>query len=426
MKSVKWGLIIAGAVFVALGVGGVAYAFHSGGVAECAGCHSMHSSAPGASFLLVGTDQSSTCLTCHEHAGDTGPSSYHISTATADFINGVPIQKTPGGDFAWVKKDFTYMDNTVTPAVQVTEFGRQHGHNVVAVDKGYAADTSNTTAPGGTFVSAGLACNSCHDAHGQQRRLSSGAIAKTGEPIVKSGSYPGGDPVSGQAVGVYRLLAGLGYSKGTATYSGVPVAKVPSSYNRKENSTQTRVAYGSAAGAGTVEWGAWCQTCHTSMQLHGATASHPVDQGLGSTVANIYKAYVKSGDQSNVDATKGFLSLVPFVEASNNYVALGSHAFNNDTYLAGPTSSDKVSCISCHRAHASGWLHGLRFDLEYEFMVVNSQYIGSDNPVMTSTRGPLQWRGRTMAQTEAAYYDRPASTWASYQRVLCNKCHGWD
>ena len=72
------------AVAAAFALGfGQAYAFHSGGVAECGGCHEMHNAAS-ASFLLVATDASSTCLSCHEHAGDTGPSSYHISTAAAD------------------------------------------------------------------------------------------------------------------------------------------------------------------------------------------------------------------------------------------------------------------------------------------------------------------------------------------------------
>ncbi|MBP1636491.1 MAG: cytochrome [Acidobacteria bacterium] len=45
--------------------GGTPQAFHSGGVAECGGCHSMHNPAPNGSFLLVGTDPSSTCLSCH-------------------------------------------------------------------------------------------------------------------------------------------------------------------------------------------------------------------------------------------------------------------------------------------------------------------------------------------------------------------------
>ncbi len=41
------------------------YAFHSGGVAECGGCHSMHGPNPAGSSLLIGSDRSSTCLTCY-------------------------------------------------------------------------------------------------------------------------------------------------------------------------------------------------------------------------------------------------------------------------------------------------------------------------------------------------------------------------
>ena len=55
-----------------------AYAFHSGGVAECEGCHSMHNSFEGAPnvtgrtfadgtgpYLLKANDQSGACLNCH-------------------------------------------------------------------------------------------------------------------------------------------------------------------------------------------------------------------------------------------------------------------------------------------------------------------------------------------------------------------------
>ena len=35
-------------------------------------------------------------------------------------------------------------------------------------------------------------------------------------------------------------------------------------------------------------------------------------------------------------------------------------------------------------------------------------------------------RGRTEAEWVASYYDRQPTMWASYQRVLCNKCHGKD
>lgn len=424
MKRVTLGIIVAAAAVLVLTWGGTADAFHSGGVAECSGCHSMHSPKAGGSFLLVGSDQSSTCLTCHEHAGDTGPSSYHISTAPADMGAGVPPkQRTPGGDFGWLKKTYTFTVRGTTS----TEDGATHGHNIVAVDNGYVVDPTNATAPGGTFPSAQLACNSCHDPHGQYRRKSDGTIAKAGAPIIASGSYatsstPGyaEPPAAGTALGVFRLLAGAGYTKGGATFNGNPAAKAPSTYNQTEATNQVRVAYGHATTGGHVAWGDWCATCHTNMHSSGGYV-HPVDQNLGSTIATNYKTYVKSGDMTG-DGTNGFLSLVPFIEGSADYAILASHAKNDNSVLTGPSASDKVSCLSCHRAHASGWEHGLRWNMEGEFIVYNSLYPGTD----TTPTVPQFARGRTGAETQAAYYDRPVTQFASFQRLLCNKCHAKD
>jgi hypothetical protein len=80
MKGLKLSLMFLTATLLALGLSGAAYAFHSGGVAECEGCHSMHTPQAGGTFLLVGTDQSSACLSCH------GPSStggYHVASDPA-------------------------------------------------------------------------------------------------------------------------------------------------------------------------------------------------------------------------------------------------------------------------------------------------------------------------------------------------------
>src|SRR5512136_3448925 len=87
-----------------------AYAFHSGGVAECEGCHSMHNSFEGSAnvtgrtfaqgtgiYLLKANDQSGSCLNCH-NAADTAPSSYHVSTnGINQYDSTVPVEQTPGG-----------------------------------------------------------------------------------------------------------------------------------------------------------------------------------------------------------------------------------------------------------------------------------------------------------------------------------------
>jgi hypothetical protein len=385
----------------------------------------MHSPAATGAFLLKGADQSSTCLGCHEHAGDTGPSSYHISTAPADMAAGIPPkQRTPGGDFGWLKKTYTF---TVRGSTTI-EDGATHGHNIVAGDFGYVVDPVNATAPGGTYPSAQLACNSCHDPHSKNRRLSDGTIASTGAPIIASGSYatsstPGyaEPPAAGTALGVYRLLAGTGYAKpGVPSFPGNPAAKTPSSYNRTEATTQTRTAYGVGTAGGHTSWGNWCASCHTAMHSSG-TYVHPIDADFTATIATNYKTYVNSGDMTG-DGINGFSSLVPFAENTGDYATLASHAKNDDTVLTGPGASDQVMCLSCHRAHASGWEYGLRWNIEGEFMVYNSLYPGTD----TTPTVPQFARGRLGAETQAAYYDRPVTQFASYQRVLCNKCHAKD
>jgi hypothetical protein len=415
--------LIAGALLLLAYGGSKPQAFHSGGVAECGGCHSMHNPKPGGTFLLVGTDASSACLTCHEHAGDTGPSSYHISTAEADMPLGqAPKQLSPGGDFGWLKKDYSFTVRGTT----TNEDGATHGHNIVAADNYYEADTHNTLAPGGTFSSSQLGCESCHDPHGRARRLSDGTYANAiynpgsiNAPIIASGSYDSSPvPAAGQAVGVYRLLRGLGdSSQSGATFDGVAIAIAPGTYNRTEASTQTRVAYGHE---GDNTWGNWCATCHPDMHSSGANYVHPVDEALTAAVASNYNAYVKSGDLTGT-AASSFTSLVPFVENTGTIATLQAHAKNNDSYLNGPSSSDRVSCLSCHRAHASGFPEALRWNMEGEFMVYNSLYPGTDNGA------PVQFaRGRTAGEMQRAYYDRPVTKFASYQRVLCNKCHAKD
>jgi hypothetical protein len=444
MKLTKIGLALVAAALVLLVYGGSKpQAFHSGGVAECEGCHSMHSPRPGGSYLLVGTDASSACLTCHQNAADTGPSSYHISTADAALTSGNPLQRTPGGDFGWLKKNYTYSYSGTT----YTEDGATHGHNIVAADFSYAVDPHNATAPGGgSYASSRLGCTSCHDPHGKYRRTVAGTVATSGVSggaIWASGSYPsttiGGVAVPNEprvlngenlSVGVYRLLAGSGYMQGgplgtAIAFPGVPAAKVPSTYNRSEATTETRVAYGVSNSSGHTTWGNWCGTCHPNMHSTGHYV-HPVDTGMSSGMAAAYTAYVKSGDNGG---TAPYLSLVPFMENTGDYATLASHAVNNVALSAAPGagSGDQVSCLSCHRAHASGFMEGLRFDIAYEFMTKEGQYVGSDNPAVGTTgRGPLQSRGRLNADWEDAYYDRPATRWSNYQRVLCNKCHVQD
>lgn len=405
-------------MLVTIAAAGSARAFHSGGVAECGGCHSMHAPATGGAFLLTGDTASDACLSCHEHAGDTGAVSYHVSTADADMpVGTAPMQMTPGGDFGWLKKSYTFVVGGAT----IIEHGRTHGHNVVAPVHGYVEDSENATAPGGSYPASALGCISCHDPHGSFRRVNGDAISTSGAAIRDSGSYdgPSNEPRNGDAVGTYRLLAGEGYavrSGASPAFPGVPAAKVPPEYNRAETTRTVRVAYGagiSAAGAAT--WSAWCGACHPGMHSEAASV-HPADRPLGPAIKANYDAYVKTGDMTGTNAT-AFTSLVPFATIGT-YAQLAQLTSS----IAGPADTDTVTCMSCHRAHASGWPHMLRWNAESGFIVFESRFPGVDSTPSV----PESHRGRTSAETRKAYYQRFASSFASYQRGLCSKCHAKD
>lgn len=403
----------------------LAEAFHSGGVGECTGCHSMHRTGSGQggpgsdnAASLTGSDPGSTCLKCHLKVGENRPNSYLVATAEEDMPSGVPpAQLSPGGDFGWVKKNYRWGggDGGDSP-------GERHGHNIVALDYRFAPDAGRTTAPGGSFPATRLSCISCHDPHGKYRRLADGSVGTAGIPIQASGSYDTSpDPSGDRAVGVYRLLGGKGYA--SSLYDGAPFtadppdAVSPENYNRPEDLGETRVAYGK----GMSEW---CANCHPA-QLGGSGGgkAHPAGNNIkfSAAVAANYNAYVASGNLTGNSSTS-YSSMVPFEVGTADYALLKGTAASTGGQTAGPGTSSNVMCLSCHRAHASGWDHALRWNMRSEFLVFNGQFPGVDDSTVPA--GISQ--GRTRAETRKMFYDRPVTAYASYQRSLCNKCHAKD
>jgi hypothetical protein len=403
--------------------------FHRGGVGDCEGCHTIHNSLQGIGmsanlpsgmsnpYLLMGSDSSSTCLHCHQQTGDVGPTTFHVSTPDTEMAPGIPPkQLTPGGDFAWLKKSYSWVP-ALGQAVSYS-YGERHGHNIRSNDYGYFPDGTKTAAPGGSFPSILLSCISCHDPHGKFRRNQDGSITTTGSPIKSSGSFDiSPDPDAFSAVGSYRMLGGAGYapkSQGTpfAFFSGPPAAVAPLFSNRSEDSTVTRVAYG----AGMNDW---CKNCHTN--IHDDVYPGPIKHSSGVTIGSVYlynyNRYVKSGDVSGVEAT-AYSSLVPFEIGTSNYAVLKGIVTNTPT--KGPNASDgapTIMCLSCHRAHASGWDEATRWNTVTDYVVNNGTF--SQEGAVFQPYG----QGRSELEAQRAYYNTPASKFAPMQKTLCNKCH---
>jgi hypothetical protein len=470
MKFLRWTVAaVAACAF------GNAYAFHDGGVANCEGCHVMHNASHGNAthftgqsyiqaqtvgtsgqasrsdrtnpFLLQGADQSSTCLVCHSGQNTGSVATQHkMADLSASASGSVPANYTPGGDFGWLIKNFTW---NWTGNIPGTSAGAKHGHNIVALDYGLATVDQNQ-APGGTFMTgtgnASLACTNCHDPHGRYRLQGSAAtpvirgpsaVGAAINPIIGSGSYgvPAAVPGGGapdlltQAIGVYRLLGGKGYrpvsNPGFPFQNDPPVAVAPATYNQVETPTaEVRVAYGS----GMSEW---CANCHTYIHLDNyATGAdglvHPAGNGgkFRQTQADIYNSYKSSGD---LTGTNTYTSLVPFESQVTDLGQLASAATNagNTTVAAAgvfvaQANVSNVMCLSCHRAHATGWDNAARWNIASTFITTAA--------ASGALLGNADYdQGRTAAETRAANYGRDnGNGFAPFQRSVCNKCHAKD
>ena len=342
-----------------------ANAFHDGGVGYCDGCHTLHSSEPVDpdstlnSTLLKGSDPSSTCLGCHADINH----EYSI-------FNEITPAQTAGGDFSWLKT-----------TVENEESGRNHGHNIIAVDFGLSEDGILQYAPGGTYPAAGLQCISCHDPHGK--------LANDSNPAAISGSGSYGDTATdGETVlGNFRLLGGLGYTENGKTSGfayGVPTAVAPSAANGPE-SDSNHTAYG----MGMSEW---CANCHTDMldSASGtATDKHPAGNNtkLSKQIIERYNSYIGSGDLSGSQVS-AYSSLVPFEFGTDDISQL------DPSSTAGPGSNANVMCLTCHRAHASAFDNSGRWDFGTTFI--------------------------------ASTFQQEENTSGLYQRQLCAKCHPFD
>ncbi len=326
MKVLKLSLVIMAAVLITFGLSGIADALHSSGVAHCDACHTMHNSQDGivvtgtpGGYLMIGSDPSSTCLSCHAAYGQ----------LTAD---GSAYRS--GGDFYWLTKTFTWTSH----GHAYESSGDSHGHNIIAADEGLTQDGTLATAPGGDYMSAHLGCNSCHDPHGKQgHTVLLYGIEDTAE------NYPGG----------------YGFTNDS------PVIKEA---GRK---TTVSDAKHSAYGSGMSEW---CANCHGD--FYDASNKHVAgdSEDLGSTIAGNYNAYVATGDITGVQAT-AYWEIVPFETGDTDPALLDTES------TTGPTSSSNVMCLTCHRSHATAFPDIGRWDFGATRMASDSHPKSSDTGV---------------------------------------------
>ena len=329
-----------------------AAAFHDGGVAHCNGCHTMHNSQDGAlvdpdspngnPWLLVDSSPSDVCIACHDHIEQ---------TLGSDPLNPPPLKGA--GNFVYLLEDnLNDGHGGATDPIP----GDAAGHNLFAPGHGLAADATLTSAPGGTFPASVMSCTSCHDPHGTTD---------------------------------FRFLYGAGrvVQGGVATFTNpAPDADGLSMFFGAESQTSHTAYRGGMS--------AWCGNCHGDFHNNNTQLVHPAGSTLGGTIAQTYNIYNGTVDQLGGTLATAYLAEVPFEGATN--------ATTGNT--SGPVGGDQISCITCHRAHATSAPDAGRWDFSVTFLHEDGVESGS--------------------------YPIPPPDFANYQdlnqRSLCNKCHNKD
>ena len=382
----------------------------------CQACHTMHNSQGGQPMAKVsylsspsaqpfwsgnainaGTANTSTpneyllradCIGCHSNTG-TQTIVYYMSNKVPIVHNTQkPAYEVPGANNALAGGNFYWTDPN-----SGTDFADNHGHNVFSVDQTLAAAPGIT---GGGHCQGGSGTNSCHyslynpydyqwnvNIEGcrgchfftfhHKAKGNSANIAISG-PIQYSWQAGPVDPT-------YRFLD---------TYPGM-FTQVPywnsafvqgiedPNFEQSPSATVHNVymANGASTGGGFVpaasgmmnasnhSLSGFCVGCHgafhNTADSSGVWIRHPIDVLVGKLVDDGHESTFYNG-------TTGYETYDPKVPAA--YGIANPYGDSVSGYGAVDDTRGQVTCVSCHRTHASPYPSMLRFD--YNVMIAGN------------------------------------------------------
>jgi hypothetical protein len=155
----------------------------------------------------------------------------------------------------------------------------------------------------------------------------------------------------------------------------------------------------------------WCGNCHGDMlvsdhQTDGIAFQHPAGGGALFSYDQVdsYNSYLQTGDLTGTAAT-AYLQFVPFERGTAILQLLDPGS------RQGPDAQSRVTCLSCHRAHASAFADAGRWDFTAELLSDSHPAVGDI--------------GANLNDVYFSYYGRDiAAEFGAGQGSFCEKCHG--
>jgi len=323
-------------------------AFHNGSQLVCDNCHTMHYSEGGQApptqakgypqnadsggpfeHLLVKSNITDLCLQCHKDNGYTGaPSVYNTNPASASVL-------LPGGDFGYSAK----IPQATLPGLTSgghNPFGSPGAQQSVNFNPSPDGGATGLTPPGSSTTMSSFQCTDCHGVHGPE----SGNVSVSRLATYQNYGYR---LLLAEPLGNNTLVSTDSIISRAWIVSGGAVVAGPDGANLQQSESATNI---NVYKGGFSEW---CSSCHANFHAE-------VDQ-----TANDWDgtAYIRHPTNSVLTSLRAYATgstydyNYPLVQGNGTWTNTGGGTLGN---------TDKIQCLTCHKAHATAYPNALRWD----------------------------------------------------------------